>query len=688
MSATRSLPHDYAERVYAGVLGKIIGVYLGRPFEQWSHEAIESRLGEIRYYVHDKLGVPLVVTDDDISGTFTFLRAFQDYGYDPNLTSEQIGESWLNYIIENRTILWWGGMGMSTEHTAYLRLKHGMKAPHSGSIATNGATVAEQIGAQIFIDGWGLINPNDPARAVDFARRAGSVSHDGEAIYGAQVIAAMEALAFGESDIDKLIDGALGFIPSDSTIARLIADLREWHATGEDWRAGLRKLQAKYGYEAFGGGCHMVPNHAVIIHALLHGAGDFNESMMIVNTCGYDTDCNSGNLGCLLGIRGGLATFEGDKDWRGPVADRLYLPTADGGRGVSDAVRESVEIVNAGRALAGLEPWNLKNGSRFHFSFPGSIQGFEADTPGTTIENIELEDGSRALKISTPGGTVRVTTPTFVQPDMRDSAGYRLIASPTLYPGQPVFHHISVPAQNDGPFNAETCFDIYDAEDKLAHHAGHGRVWEPGVKARGWTKAPQVGSFPIARVGLEIKSEQPATVILHSLTWKGAPTVTFGQTEKGKAWRDAWVDGMDHFERWGEPFRLIQDEGTGLIIQGTREWQDYSVRSTITFHMVERAGIAARAQGMRRWIALFLCRDGFVRLVRSLDGEAVLAEAPFAWSFEESYELRIDVKGCEYVGFVNGVQAVQASDDSFTGGGVAFVVTEGRIGAHEIHIEA
>jgi hypothetical protein len=28
-----SLPADYVERVYAGVLGKMIGVYLGRPFE-------------------------------------------------------------------------------------------------------------------------------------------------------------------------------------------------------------------------------------------------------------------------------------------------------------------------------------------------------------------------------------------------------------------------------------------------------------------------------------------------------------------------------------------------------------------------------------------------------------------------------------------------------------------------------
>ena len=30
------LTQDYAERVYAGVLGKVIGVYLGRPFEGWT----------------------------------------------------------------------------------------------------------------------------------------------------------------------------------------------------------------------------------------------------------------------------------------------------------------------------------------------------------------------------------------------------------------------------------------------------------------------------------------------------------------------------------------------------------------------------------------------------------------------------------------------------------------------------
>ncbi len=37
---------DYEKQVYAGLLGKVIGVYLGRPFEQWHKDRIEAKWGE------------------------------------------------------------------------------------------------------------------------------------------------------------------------------------------------------------------------------------------------------------------------------------------------------------------------------------------------------------------------------------------------------------------------------------------------------------------------------------------------------------------------------------------------------------------------------------------------------------------------------------------------------------------
>ncbi|MEZ0326678.1 MAG: ADP-ribosylglycohydrolase family protein, partial [Fimbriimonas sp.] len=413
----KSLPIDYAERVYAGVLGKIIGVYLGRPFEGWEHDRIERELGEVSSYVHEKLGQPLIVTDDDISGTFTFLRTLEDYpGTD--LTSAEIGETWLNYIIENRAILWWGGMGMSTEHTAFLRLKNGITAPRSGCIAFNGQVVAEQIGAQIFIDGWGLIWPGDPQKAAEFARHAAAVSHDGEAIYGAQVVAGLVANAFVESDVAKLIESAVALVPSDSLIARLIRDVRQWHSEGLSWREGFARIKERYGYDKYGGNCHIIPNHALIIHALLHGGGDFTKSLMIVNTCGWDTDCNSGNVGCILGVLGGLNGIA--PHLREPVRDRMYLPTADGGRCITDALSEAMRIVNYARELRGLDSEKPKNGARFHFSLPGSVQGFSS--------GVHL-DGRLT-------GSGRLGTPTFTPPEARKMGGYGMLASPTLYSGQ------------------------------------------------------------------------------------------------------------------------------------------------------------------------------------------------------------------------------------------------------------
>ena len=68
---------DYEQRVYAGVLGKVAGVYAGRPIEGATSAALMARFGEIGHCVHEEVGKPLVVADDDISGTLTFIRALE-----------------------------------------------------------------------------------------------------------------------------------------------------------------------------------------------------------------------------------------------------------------------------------------------------------------------------------------------------------------------------------------------------------------------------------------------------------------------------------------------------------------------------------------------------------------------------------------------------------------------------------
>jgi hypothetical protein len=251
----------------------------------------------------------------------------------------------------------------------------------------------------------------------------------------------MEAAAFIEGDIGKLLDIGSSLIPAESKIRAVIGDVRSWHAKYDDWRDAFDRIRGKYGYDKFFGNVHIIPNHAVVIMSLLYGADDFTRAMKLVNTAGWDTDCNSANVGCLLGIKNGLSCFEGGPDWRGPVADRLLMPTADGGSAVTDAVRMAREIIEIGAALAGEKPAPQEAAAPpeapFTFCFPGSVQGFRPGEASTTIKNVLSEEsaGERCLRMEFDrSGTA--ATPVFILPEELGMAGYQFLASPAVYPGQ------------------------------------------------------------------------------------------------------------------------------------------------------------------------------------------------------------------------------------------------------------
>ena len=156
------IPQDYLQKVYAGWLGKVIGIRHGAPIEGWTYETIGRVLGEIDGYPLDYR--PAFAADDDSNGPLFFLRALELAKDPQNLEPQDVAQALLNYAPYEHGFFWWGGYGVSTEHTAYLNLRAGVPAPRSGSIAQNGAAVAEQIGGQIFIDTWGLVSPATRSR--------------------------------------------------------------------------------------------------------------------------------------------------------------------------------------------------------------------------------------------------------------------------------------------------------------------------------------------------------------------------------------------------------------------------------------------------------------------------------------------------------------------------------------------
>jgi ADP-ribosylglycohydrolase len=694
-----ALPPDYLERVYAGVLGKLIGVFLGRPFENWTHQRIMAELGTIDYYVHDRLGVPLVVTDDDVAGTFTFLRAFDEHGVKPDLSAEEIGKTWLNNIVENRAILWWGGSGNSSEHTAWLNLKRGIPAPASGSIETNGQTVAEQIGAQIFIDGWAMVAPGQPQLAAQLATQAARVSHDGEAVLAAKLLAAMEAEAFVSNDVDHLVDVGLSVIPADSLIARLIGDVRRWHAELPDWRDCRQRIQDHYGYDKFPGNCHVVPNHALIIMSLLYAPDDLQKALMIVNTSGWDTDCNSGNVGCLLGIKLGLAGVNAGPDWRGPIADKMLISSADGGNAITDAVRIAYQIAGFGYQLAGMpSPDAPKNGAIFHFSLPGSVQGFEADSRKGTPSalSVENQDGKLALRFKwlAPGQTLSAMTPTFSPSNTPQMPVYELMATPLVYSGQWVEARIIAAAGNSAPVSVGLRLKVYGKGDTLNVVDGERQTLAAGQDALLRWKLPDTGGQPIQQIGFNLSTEAlqaDGAIEVDYLRWDGAPELRLRRPdEAGDFWRQAWINSVSIFSKnFPAAFRISQSVGEGIIIHGTRQWTDYTVSSNVNIHLGHEGGLAVRVQGLRRYYAMLLSRDGHVRLVKARDGKrVVLAEKPFAWTLEKPHLMTITVRGSKIECSLDGESVFAVTDDkeAYENGGIGLVINEGALSTTEIRV--
>lgn len=140
------IPADYVERCYAGWLGKVIGVRFGAPIEGMTYQDILQKYGEITGYLADYRNF---AADDDTNGPLFFLHTLEDADSPVDVSDVAYGENWLNYIPYEHGMLWWGGYGVSTEHTAYLNLAAGIDAPQSGAMLQNGKGVSEQIGGQI-----------------------------------------------------------------------------------------------------------------------------------------------------------------------------------------------------------------------------------------------------------------------------------------------------------------------------------------------------------------------------------------------------------------------------------------------------------------------------------------------------------------------------------------------------------
>ncbi|MFE2040346.1 ADP-ribosylglycohydrolase family protein [Streptomyces sp. NPDC059477] len=688
----------FAERVYAGVLGKIIGVYLGRPVEGWPYPDIISRFGQVDRYVNEELGAPLIVADDDISGTLAFARVVLDNPGRP-IEPALVGDTWLNYVIEDRTILWWGGMGRSTEHTAYLNLRRGIPAPRSGCAAQNGSTLAEQIGAQIFSDAFGLMCPGDPEQAVALTRAAASVSHDGHALDCAGLLAAMRALAFTETDLGRLLDAATPFIRTPA-VRELLDDVRAHCSPGQDWRDLRHWVDTGYGYAAYPGPCHALPNLAMSLGALLGGGDDFHRSVMIASSVGFDTDSNAGTVGCLNGVRLGLDALRTGVDLRTPVADRLLVVTADGGECVSDATRETDRIRASARSLAGRPARPAP--ARFAFAYRGSVQGFTAcprhrddDAVPVRVGNANDAGGQDALRIRFTGAgqaPAHVSTPTFLDPE-QDGGDFSTVASPSLYPGQ------TMTAQVSAAGNGVTVrpYVLFRDDDRIATRYGPPYALASAPRTVSW-RIPAEGNLVPFRAGFAFTAMPGSATeaLVHHLDWRGAPE-RFEQSGilLSSIWDTTprtlapWVSSAKNFEAdFAATYSVSHPDPLGVVTTGTRDWTDYAIASRLTPSLHDTAGLVVRSRGHRRFCAGILTGSDRLQLIHQHDGDRhVLAETAFAYERDRAYAVELRCLGTHLELLVDGATLLTGTAPDSLGGGAGFLVERGAVAADGVRIQ-
>lgn len=452
------------EKIYSAWMGKIIGIRLGAPVEAWTYEEIKATYNYIQDYVVD-YGV--FAADDDSNGPLFFKEVLRNKKV-KDITAKDIANTMLNYIPYEHGFFWWGGKGISTEHTSYLNLINGMEPPLSGSSKINGQTMAEQIGGQIFVDWCGYCSLGNPHIAKKLATLASSITHDKDGIEGGVYVAVMIALSFTYQDTYKIVNDALNYIDSSSMYYQVITDIIHFYNENpNDEMKCYNYILSKYSYNHFSGLCHIIPNTALMILALLYGKNDFDKTMTLLCTLGYDTDCNCGNIGSIMGAIVGINQI--NQKWILPINDILLASSNNGFLNqttVSDSAYEFTLLAfEANELEVPREKRRNIQCTNYYFDLPYATKGFVAHSSRYGEASLKQEDNQLKIILSNcfQGYDLDINKITYFLPNDVYDARYDPIFTPQVFPQQTITVSLS------NPFNCNimSCVRIWYTDDTI-----------------------------------------------------------------------------------------------------------------------------------------------------------------------------------------------------------------------------
>ncbi|NCF44450.1 MAG: hypothetical protein GWP70_06460 [Proteobacteria bacterium] len=321
---------DLNDRIYDAWLGRAAGCALGKPVEKWPKDTIAAYLEHygalpLSDYIPAGKGFPAnhashytfsgmdcargkithMPRDDDMDYTIIGLAVLEQYGID--FTPVQVGLTWLDRLPYN--------LLYTAERIAYRNLINGIVPPAS---ARTENPFREWIGAQIRADVWGYVTPGRPELAAELAFRDACISHSKNGIYGAMFLAALLAASYATSDGKKLIEIGLSEIPANCRLAVAIQHTLQWCDEYEHWQQTWHQINEHYGHYA---DVHTINNALLVVMGLMHGQGDFEQTIVTTVLGGWDADCTTASAGSLIGLVLGAKALP--HKWVGVFNDKI-----------------------------------------------------------------------------------------------------------------------------------------------------------------------------------------------------------------------------------------------------------------------------------------------------------------------------------------------------------------------------
>ncbi|MFD3802679.1 ADP-ribosylglycohydrolase family protein [Streptomyces sp. NPDC058619] len=254
--------------------------------------------------------------DDDLNYPLLGLLLLQRHG--KRFTTADVARLWLDELPAGRTF--------TAERAAYRNLLLGLEPP---ATAAHHNPFREWIGALIRADVHGWTHPGDPAAAAAQAYRDATLTHTGNGVYAALLVAAATAeAATGDTDVHGALRAGLAVVPPRSRLAEAVRFAIAAAAAEPDFDRVVDALHARYGHYHW---VHAVPNTALIAAALTHADGDFTRSVCRAVSGGWDTDSNGATAGALAGLLAGSPDALPER-WTVPLKNRLSttVPGFDG----------------------------------------------------------------------------------------------------------------------------------------------------------------------------------------------------------------------------------------------------------------------------------------------------------------------------------------------------------------------